>query len=212
MDWTELEAACKQLPLFPLPNTVLMPGSVLPLHVFEPRYRQLVEDCLSGKPLCVPQIQPQEESLAPGNPAVLPWAAVGVLAGHRKLPDGRYNILIEPVGRVRLLKDTPSERLYRLAEAELHQDKAVNPKIIAEAGEALRQLAAPLFRNNQESWVMLGKIPAEAITGVLAGALISDTMDRQAFIAQDDPLARAGLVHQEILVRLALNNAPVGEG
>ncbi|MFN7145856.1 MAG: LON peptidase substrate-binding domain-containing protein, partial [Myxococcota bacterium] len=145
MDRARLEEACRSLPLFPLPGTVLMPGSLLPLHVFEPRYRELVADCIrEGMPLSVCQIRPEEVADAANAPGVLPYAGVGIIGAHHELPDGRYNVLVQPLGRVRLLGERPSGKAYRIAEAQLLVDETVLPGELAAAGDRVRGLFTPL--------------------------------------------------------------------
>lgn len=110
----------RALPLFPLPNVVFMPGMVLPLNVFEPRYLALVEDVTSsnsmhiGVPLLVPRM-PGEE----GPRAVEPVFGVGKLVMHKSLDDGRKLIRLEGIGRGRLIRELPQEHLYRRCEVDV---------------------------------------------------------------------------------------------
>ena len=90
-----LAPALEALPIFPLPQTVLFPGALLPLHVFEPRYRTMVKDCLSThKALAVALIRETEERDVHRHPLIERVAGVGVIIDHVELPDGRYNILV----------------------------------------------------------------------------------------------------------------------
>ena len=102
-DGARVDAALGRLKVFPLPKAVLLPGSGLPLHVFEPRYRALVEEALeSDRVMAVARLAPGWESAYEGRPRLMPVAGAGVIEEHEKLPDGRFNILVRGVARVRI--------------------------------------------------------------------------------------------------------------
>ncbi len=107
-----------QAPLFALPNFFLYPGSVVPLHIFEPRYRQMVEDLLDGDGRLVMGTVPDEHAAEVcGAPPVHPVAGLGEIARHEKLPDGRFLIWLFGLSRVRVC-ERPSDRLYRRVSYE----------------------------------------------------------------------------------------------
>ena len=96
-----LERSLDALPLFPLPQVVLFPEAVLPLHVFEPRYRTMLRDCLARHgALAVVQIVPGEDEH--GRPRIAEVSGAGVIVEHQPLPDGRANIVVLGQARVRL--------------------------------------------------------------------------------------------------------------
>ncbi len=112
------------VPMFPLPGVFLFPGMLLPLHVFEPRYRQMVEQSLDGPGRLVMGTvltDHQSPELMRGNPPVLPIAGLGEIARHEKLNDGRYNIWLVGLARCRI-REVDSEFLFRKVEAEALQD------------------------------------------------------------------------------------------
>src|SRR5947199_7503065 len=81
--------------LFPLPNLVLFPGAMQPLHIFEPRYRQMTADALAGDRLIAMALpQPGWEPHYLGKPALHPVACLGRILAEQELADGRYNILL----------------------------------------------------------------------------------------------------------------------
>ncbi|MDO8348875.1 MAG: LON peptidase substrate-binding domain-containing protein, partial [Planctomycetota bacterium] len=101
------------LPIFPLPGLFLFPHQVLPLHIFEPRYRQLVTDLLDGPGrFVIGTVRSGEIETATHAPEVLPVAGLGEIVRHEKLPDGRYRIWVLGLVRVRIA-EVPSDRLYR---------------------------------------------------------------------------------------------------
>ena len=109
------EAALADLPVFPLPQVVLFPHAMLPLHVFEPRYRAMLKDCLeTHKLMAVALVLDANDRDEHGNPRMAQIAGVGLIVEHQQLPDGRSNILLHGQGRVRL-EELPFVPPYRRA-------------------------------------------------------------------------------------------------
>jgi Lon protease-like protein len=115
--------------LFPLPNVVLFPHVILPLHIFEPRYRQMTQDALDDDQLVtIVQALPRD----PHSPWVEPVriadvACVGKIVRHERLADGRFNMLLLGCKRVRLEHEIASGKLYRIAEATVLEDEELGP-------------------------------------------------------------------------------------
>ena len=109
-----------RVPIFPLPEVVFFPETVLPLHVFEPRYRQMVADCLAADGwMAVVMLRAGWEKDYQGRPPVQTIAGVGEIIQAEMLADGRYNILLHGRSRIRILAEEPPEgRLYRVVRAE----------------------------------------------------------------------------------------------
>ena len=127
------------VPLFPLPGLFLFPGTALPLHIFEPRYRKMVEDLLdtSGR-LVLGTVMPGHEKEVMGAPPVHVIAGLGEIARHQRLPDGRFVIFVIGLTRVRL-SEVESDRPYRKVEVEPLAEKKVSP---SEADVLRRELTA----------------------------------------------------------------------
>jgi Lon protease-like protein len=109
------------LPIFPLSNVVLFPRVQCPLHLFEPRYRQLAETAIAGdRRIGMVTVLPEHVSAMRGDPPIYPVGCTGLITECRKLPDGRYNIVLLGTERFRVVSELPpaGERLYRLAEVE----------------------------------------------------------------------------------------------
>lgn len=106
------------VPIFPLPDGTFFPHTLLPLHVFEARYRAMVIDALErDRRLAVVKLQPGYEAGYAGKPAVHPVAGLGEIVSCERLATGRYNILLRGECRVRLEDELPSDTLYRVVRA-----------------------------------------------------------------------------------------------
>lgn len=112
----------RAMALFPLDQVVLLPQQVLPLHIFEPRYRQMIQHALdaSGQFAMAVFEGPRWKGEYHGRPPVRPAVCVGQILQHEKLEDGRYNVLVQGVCRAKILHEQPAEegRLYRMAFLE----------------------------------------------------------------------------------------------
>ena len=122
----ELRDFKKVCRLFPLPGVVLFPHAVLPLHIFEPRYRQMTDDALAGDRLItMVQALPRADPCDPSSPPIAEVGCLGKILIHERLADGRYNFLLLGCRRVRLIREITMARpktLYRQAEVELLED------------------------------------------------------------------------------------------
>src|SRR5262245_57325268 len=111
----------EEIALFPLSSVVLFPRVRTPLHIFEPRYRQMTEHALAGdRHIGMVAVLPEHEAGMAGDPPVYPVGCAGVISDARRLPDGRFHIVLDGVWRFRICDELarPSERLYRTARVE----------------------------------------------------------------------------------------------
>ncbi len=205
-----LRSACDALALFPLPGTVLLPGSALPLHVFEPRYRQLVQDVREGGFLTVPQLRPD------GDGAYFPYACMGKILAHRELSDGRYNILVQPVARIRLAEELLGlPQPYRMGRAEVLEDKPFIPRDLERLGARLLALIGPMLGGMGERGVEirrgLSSMDLARVAEAVAPYVLGESDDRQAYIAENDPVARAVQVETAVLGVMAAMGAGAGD-
>src|SRR5512147_1061011 len=91
------------IPIFPLPNVVLFPTVFLPLHIFEPRYRAMVRDALGGDRIIgMALLRPGWESHYEASPAVYAVGCAGLITHAERLPDGRYNIVLQGLEKYRI--------------------------------------------------------------------------------------------------------------
>jgi Lon protease-like protein len=189
--------ALAQLPIFPLPNCVLLPGGLLPLHVFEPRYRELTRDCLAdSKLMAIARLEPGHEAAYFGRPPVHVHAGLGRIICSDELADGRFHILLRGVGRVRIDSELEPARAYRRVRATLLEDRATKHPEVVRAGFAqLVQLCDRLADVLDEGGEQLRDLVksqscAADCADVLTAALVTDPDDRQALLEALDPADR----------------------
>ncbi len=114
-----------EIPIFPLSNVVLFPRLQAPLHLFEPRYRQMAELSLAAEgQIGMVVVPPEHVDEMEGDPPVYPIGCAGVISQSQRLPDGRFNIVLAGMQRFRIVRELEPEggRLYRVAEVELLDD------------------------------------------------------------------------------------------
>ncbi len=204
-----LAAALRRLPLFPLPNAVLFPHALLPLHIFEDRYRAMTRDILSGARFLTIGLIAPGASAEDDRPPVLPIAGVGEVVMAHELPDGRFNLVVRGRARVRIDQELPSEQPYRLVSAtELPDLPISNPGEIADADQTLRALIGRLAEALPEGGELLRQVvavqegPAELVDGV-ASALIVDPVLRQRLLETRDVGQRLERVSAEVVAMTA---------
>lgn len=129
-DQVAMQGVLRALPIFPLPNVVLLPGSVLPLNVFEPRYVDLVNHVLkNGQYIGVPLLRPGFQADYEGSPKVESVFGVGRLISHQRLADGRWFIRLEGQARVRMVREIECTSRFRQVEAELLPEESPNDDV-----------------------------------------------------------------------------------
>ena len=129
----ELDPALKHFsgsaPLFPLPNVVLFPQGLLPLQIFEPRYRQMTADALDGERLIAMSLMRPgwEHYPETSDPAIHSIVGLGKIIAHEKLDDGRYYLVLRGLSRARILSEVSADVPYRIGDLELCPDVLDEP-------------------------------------------------------------------------------------
>ena len=174
-----------ELPLFPLPNVVLFPAALLPLHIFEPRYRAMVDDALEGERLIgMVMLRPGWETDYEGAPPVYPVGCGGFITHADRLPDGRYNIILRGVEKFRILgeRDAPeSAERYRVARIEAIDEppRASGGAALREARFHLERLIAKTLRRSTDDSIPKD-IPDEDLVHAIAQHL--EPLEKQALL------------------------------
>ncbi len=191
----------QRIPIFPLSGVVLFPYTRQLLHIFEPRYRQLTEDALSGDGT-FGMILPRSSEQDPDAPAPLHRiGCLGRIEASRRLPDGRFVLLLEGRSRFEVVRELPTTKLYRevvgrlLPEVEF-QD--LEPSAQAPLIQAREQLESKLLEIAESLPADATEAVSErlhdldpiALTHSLAFGLDCEAIDKQSLLEAPDPLAR----------------------
>jgi ATP-dependent Lon protease len=189
----DLAPALTALPIFPLPKTVLFPGAILPLHIFEPRYRAMIRDCLEQhKALAVALIREQAERDAHDQPAIEAIAGVGLIVNHVKLADGRYDILVHGRARVRL-EELPFVPPYRRARATVLRPGAGEPSphdVVALLSSAAAFATDMRKRDPTFEFALPPHSQPAAAADLAAHHLVVDARERQSLLETLDVAER----------------------
>jgi Lon protease-like protein len=192
------------LPLFPLPDLVFFPNTRLPLHVFEPRYRQMITDALeSDNRFGIVLLRPGWQSNYHGAPLIHTVGTLGTIEQAVPLEDGKYNILVRGDARFRVLGEV-SRVPYRTARV------VVRPEISREVPEAYaqREWLADLaqqylnFLPNQMPVPEIETVGIEALTNALIMSLNVDAEEKQKLLEIDDLIERAEQIGSELSSRI----------
>lgn len=175
------------LPIFPLPNVVLFPNVFLPLHIFEPRYREMVADALATDRLIgMVLLRPGWEHDYEGRPPVYGVGCSGVITHAERLPDGRYNIVLRGLERFRIVREDDS-RSYRSAVVEPLGDAAIGPAdqdAIRHCREKLESLLTPAAEHAGADPKMPAAMSSEDLVNALAQYLDLEPLEKQALLEQ----------------------------
>jgi Lon protease-like protein len=213
-DDPRLAEALQRLPLFPLPNVVLFPHALLPLHIFEERYRALTRDILGGGRYLAISLIAADARDGDERPPVEPVAGVGEVVMAHELPDGRFNLVVRGRARIHIDEELYSDRPYRLISASVVPDlPAADPIDLGDADQALRALigqlgdAVPEMGELLRQMVVEATKPAELVDAV-ASALIVDRSLRQRLLETRDVGKRIERVTAEIATMTTRIGAP----
>lgn len=202
------DEALAAVPVFPLPHVVLFPEVMLPLHIFEPRYRAMLSDCLDRDgTLVIAQVDRDTGRISD-------VAGVGVIVDHRPFPDGRANIVVAGAARVRLdelvCEDLPRYP-YKRARASRLDERVVE---VADADRAALVAAATMFVTEVKKHdpTFEFRMPAQPTAGMLADScafhLVVDAAVRQAILEELDPRVRVRMVMDQLALQ---HGAMLGE-
>ena len=215
------------LPLFPLPNVVLFPNVFLPLHVFEPRYREMVADAIaSDRMIGMVLLRPGWEHDYEGCPPVYPIGCSGVITHFDRLPDARFNIVLRGLERFRIVQEDRARSYRRAAVEMLREEPAAGddrPAITsyrsrlesllhseAERGNSLKHLHqhAP----GEEPRPIDLKIPSgmsdEDLVNALAQYLDLEPLEKQALLEKQGLRTRAESLLELLEMKILMARTP----
>jgi len=197
------------LPLFPLPNVVLFPNVFLPLHIFEPRYREMVADAAaSDRMIGMVLLRPGWERDYQGRPPIYPIGCSGVMTHVERLQDGRYNLVLRGLERFRIVEED-HDRSYRRAIVEPLHERALSRDerdAIRSHRTKLETMLAPAIIGGD------AKIPAamsdEDLVNALAQYLDLEPLEKQALLEQPCLRTRAESLIELLEMKIMVARTP----
>ncbi len=178
----DLATALHDVPVFPLPGCVFFPHTLLPLHVFEPRYRAMTQAAIDGNRLIAVVNCDADENIEP-------VAGVGQIVNHIQHPDGRWHILLRGLARVKVLEELPpGDRLFRRVRAAVLDDVIVDEQMVQDELRTLQQVCTQLYHTCEDAYATVQELTSKvSAPGVLADVICAATLEegkeRQATLA-----------------------------
>jgi Lon protease-like protein len=185
-------AAQIAVPIFPLPDLTFFPHTMLPLHIFEARYRAMITDCLSrDQRLAVVGLRPGYEADYEGRPAVHGVMGVGRIVQWERLASGRYNLVLRGECRARIDRELPADTLYRMVAATpLEERGAEGPAVATLAAQVKSRTArilAAVGRSGADLQVTLEQLSDPGrLCDQIASTLVPSPVTRQALLEELD--------------------------
>lgn len=186
-------------PLFPLAGAILFPRAQLPLHIFEPRYREMVRDAVDGDGN-IAIVQPQLVEVPEGQePVLYSVGCLGEIVGLEELEDGRYNIVLNGSNRFRLMNEVDLETPYRNGDLDVgaFDDREPPPLAMAERAEVereARRLGDAL--GLAVDWSAVSRLDDEMLVNAIAQVAPFDVSAKQALLEAETLESRADLLVQ----------------
>lgn len=197
----QLQGFSGRAPLFPLPDIAFFPHVLLPLHVFEPRYRQMTADALDGdRYIAMAQLKPGWEGSPGDAPPIYEYVCLGHISAEERLADGRYYLILQGLARARVLSEERGDLPYRVGRLELRPDRVPAAPTVDRANRRREIMEA--FRDLHPR-AELDKLLHEAVDAttslgllcdVVASALRLTPSRSQEILAEEDVDLRSDLV------------------
>ena len=193
------------IPLFPLSTVVLFPNTLLPLHIFEPRYKQMFNDVINAERMIgMALLKPGWQSNYYGNPDIFQIVGMGKVVSSETLDDGKLNIVLYGLRRVKIkeiIEDTP----YRLARVDIINN-------INENGEETHRVRIEelisrwnFFLDRKEKSHKINvntNLPLDSLTDSLATLIYPNVFDRQKLLEEQNVQKRAEMIIKELETRI----------
>jgi Lon protease-like protein len=187
-------------PLFPLPNVVLFPKTPMPLYIFEERYRTMIREAIAGnKELVIALLRGGLEYSHTSISAVHSIACLGKIETYEELEDGKYNIVVVGVHRVRLIREVQHSP-YRLVEVEKLEDETFNESA-EEISRRHNQLGGLFARFTelatgvkQHALELMPQLDFESLVNMVAMTLNLPIEQKQALLEIGEPHLRCDML------------------
>ena len=193
-----------EIPIFPLPNVVLFPSALLPLHIFEPRYRAMVADALENERLIgMVMLRPGWEPRYELTPEVYPVGCAGFITHADRLPDGRYNIMLRGLEKFRIAAERSAREgveRYRMARVEMIKEaKSTASAAIQDARHRLERLIARKLHKNEHDFIPKD-VPDADLVHAIAQHL--EPLEKQALLECNSLLERCEALVELLEMRM----------
>jgi uncharacterized protein len=192
--------------LFPLPNLVLFPNVMQPLHVFEPRYRDLLDEALAADRLiAMAVLQPGWERDYEGRPPIYPMGCLGKIVVRHRLDDGASNVLLWGLCRVELHQELPPTKSFREARAQIcddistPQDASFGPRLQQQLREAILRLLPQLPLAQEQLDQVLGtNVALGALTDIIGYVLDIGVPAKHRLLSEANVRRRAEMLLEHL--------------
>lgn len=195
LDMTDkLNIETKRLSIFPLTGALLFPGMHLPLHIFEERYRALINDAMA-RDRRIGMIQPKETG---SNPALFDVGCVGKIIDIEAMDDGRFNVVLEGVARFRIVEEIDASTAFRQVRAVIDENLELD-EVLASVERASLEIESRRFaelQGYQVDWDSIGRLDDMAFVNGIAQIAPFDAASKQALLEVDGLANRAELIIQ----------------
>ncbi len=198
------------IPIFPLPNVILFPGVPLPLHIFEPRYRDMVRDTLQHDPAVIGMVLLRgdwREAYA-GKPDVFAVGCAGQMVQHESLDDGRSNILLQGMREFSVVEEV-GDTSYR--QARVAWREPMSGKLVADKRQALESTIERFLRTQDQRLtdrLVNGEMVDELFVNFASYALDLPPLEKLSLLEIGDIGGRAERLR--VLIEFALSSGPQG--
>jgi Lon protease-like protein len=175
------------IPLFPLPNVVLFPNVCLPLHIFEPRYREMTADALKGDRIIgMVLLRPGWEGNYEGRPATYEIGCAGLITHVEQQEDGRYNLVLRGMEKFRILRED-GQRSYRRGDVQaiLEELSGLDRDVMRSERRRLESLLVPQPQGRGADPKVPPSMPDEELVNALAQYLDLEVVEKQALLERD---------------------------
>ena len=193
------------IPLFPLSTVVFFPNTLLPLHIFEPRYKHMVSNVIKSERIIgMALLKPGWEANYYGNPEVFDVVGMGRIVSSESFKDGRMNIVLYGLKRVKIVeitKDVP----YRLARVEIMENTRCTSDEIyrSKIEELITKWNFALDEKQKAHRININtRLPLESLTDALATLIFSNVFDKQSLLAEPSVERRAEVIIRDLQTRL----------
>lgn len=202
--------------LFPLPNLIVFPHVMQPLHIFEPRYRAMLEEALAGDGLiAMAVLAPGWEPDYEGRPPLRSTACLCRVATHHRTSEGTYNVLLLGLKRIEIVRELPPSKLFREAEARLIDDEYADdlhsgrPNIQQRLMELFTQALPQSSEGGGQLESLLGKqIPLGMLTDIVAYTLDLPGAVKEQLLAENHVEQRVQLLFDTLSRNRSGNDRP----